>query len=199
MAETPDITREDSDPHRSGAGMSTSDLRAWFIREVLPLEPALTQYLHTNWRNRSDIDDLLQEIYVRVCEAAKKQKPESARHFVFTTAKNLLVDRVRRERVIPIEAVEDLGALNAAIDEPGPDRNVMAREELRRVQLALDKLPPRAREAVILRRVEGLSRRNIAQRMGITEATVAEHLAHGMSAIADILGSEEFAGPGRKP
>lgn len=198
MAETPDISREDSDPHRSGAVMNTSELRAWFIREVLPLEPALTQYLHTNWRNRSDIDDLLQEIYVRVCESAKKLKPENARLFVFTTARHLLIDRVRRERVIPIEAVEDLDALNAAIDEPGPDRSVIAREELRRVQAALDQLPPRCREAVVLRRVEGLSRRNIAQRMGITESTVAEHLAHGMSAIADILGSDDAAAT-RKP
>ncbi len=198
MAETPDITREDSDPRRTGAGMNTSELRAWFIRDVLPLEPALTQYLHTNWRNRSDIDDLLQEVYVRVCESAKKQQPDNARLFVFTTARNLLIDRVRRERVIPIEAVEDLGALNAAIDEPGPDRAVMAREELRRVQNALDKLPPRCREAVVLRRVEGLSRRNIAQRMGITEATVAEHLAHGMSAIADLLGNDDAAASARK-
>ena len=107
MVDTPETTCEDADPRRFGAGMNTSELRAWFIQEVLPLEPALTHYLQSNWRNQSDVDDLLQDVYVRVCEAALKQKPDKARLFTFTTARNLLIDRVRRERVIPIEAVEN--------------------------------------------------------------------------------------------
>lgn len=151
------------------------------------------QYLQSNWRNRSDVDDLLQDVYVRVCEAALKQKPDNARLFVFTTARNLLIDRVRRNRTIPIEAVENLDALNAAIDAPGADRSVIAREELRLVQSAPDRLTPRCREVVVLRRIEGLSRRNIAARLGITEGTVSEHLANGMKKIADALYGEDHA------
>jgi RNA polymerase sigma-70 factor (ECF subfamily) len=194
MAETPDITREDSDPRRKGAGMNTSELRAWFIRDVLPLEPALTQYLHTNWRNRSDIDDLLQEVYVRVCEAARREIPHPAKPFVFAVARNLLVDRVRREHIVSIETVSDLDALGVAVEEPGPDRNAMARQELRRLQTALDQLPPRARQAVLLRKIEGLSYREIAVRMGIGEDTVSEHLSKAMYALADTLYGEPLGG-----
>jgi len=193
-----ETNRENAGSCHLGDGMTRAEVRAWFIGEVLPLEPVLTQYLHRNWRNQADIDDLLQDVYVRVCEAAQKQQLNSTRSFVFTTARNLLVDRVRRGRVIPIDTVESLEALSAAVDEPGPDRNLMAREELRRVEAALDRLPPRCREVVVLRRIEGLSRRNIAERMGITEATVSEHLANGMRAMTDMLYSDP-TGPGRGP
>ena len=196
MTDTPETNRENAGPCRLGEGMNRVELRAWFVGEVLPLEPALTQYLHRNWRNQTDIDDLLQDVYVRVCEAAQKQRLDSTKSFVFTTARNLLIDRMRRGRVIPIETVESLEALNIAADEPGPDRNFLAREELRRVEAALDRLPPRCREVVVLRRIEGLSRPSIALRMGITEATVSEHLANGMRAITDMLYSD---GPGRNP
>lgn len=170
------------------------EIDAWFAREVLPLEGALMQFLRHNWRNRSDIEDLLQDVYVRVYEAALKELPERAKPFVFATARNILINRVRREQVVPIEAVSDLDALSIAIDEPGPDRSTIARDELRLVQAALDKLPPRCREAILLGQVEGLSRREIAERMGIGEGTVKSYLAEGAHALADIFYGEQAAG-----
>ena len=190
MVDTRDTSREDAGSRRESAAVSNADLRAWFVAEVLPLEAALMQFLQHNWRNRSDLADLRQEVYLRIYEAARKEIPHPAKPFVFTVARNLIIDRVRREQVIPIEAVADLDALGMARDEPGPDRAAIARDELRRLQAALDKLPPRCREVVMLRRVEQLPRREIALRMGITEDTVAEHLSHGMRAIANILYSE---------
>ncbi len=182
MADTPQNSRE-----TAGTNMTALDVRAWFIREVLPLEAMLLRYLRHNWRDKSDIEDLLQDIYVRVYEAAKKEIPASAKPFVFTTARNLLINRVRREHVIPIEAVADLDALDIAIDAPGPDRAAIARDDLRQLQVALDRLPPRCREVVVKRRIEGLSRHEIAVAMGITEETVSAHLTDGISALADIL------------
>ncbi len=167
--------------------MSAPELRAWFLREVLPLEAALTRFLRRNWRNESEVDDLLQEVYVRVFEGAQKQIPDSAKPFVFTTAHNLLVDRVRHSKIVPIEAVAELDTLNVEADEPAPDRSVIARDELRRLQLALDRLPPRARQAIMLKQVEGLPRREVAARMNITERTVQWHLSEGLQALATIL------------
>jgi RNA polymerase sigma factor (sigma-70 family) len=176
-----------------GVGIAVSDVDAWFVREVLPLEAALMQFLQHNWRNKSDIADLRQEIYVRVLEAAQRQIPDRAAQFIFRTARNLLTDRVRREHVVPIEAAVDLDAVEIALDEPGPDRTLIARDELRQLQAALDLLPPRSREAIVLGRIEGLSGREIAQRMGIGVATVSEHLANGLCALADNLSHEPQA------
>ena len=167
--------------------MTASDVQAWFVREVLPLEAMLIQFLHHNWRNRSDVEDMLQDIYVRVCEAAQKQIPVPTKPFVFTIARNLLIDRLRREQIVPIEVVADLESLGVAKDEPGPDRSLIAREELRRLQVALDHLPPRCREAILLKQVDGLSRREIAARMGIGEGTVKDYVAQGVRTLAGAL------------
>lgn len=166
------------------------EIRTWFVGHVLPLEAVLMQYLYRNWHNKSDIQDLLQDVYVRACDAARKQIPNPTKPFVFSIARNLLIDRVRRERIIPIEAVSDLDALEIAKDEPDPECSAIAREELRRVQSALDNLPPRCRQAILLKQVEGLTRRQIAQRMGIGEGTVKEYVADGVRALADVFYGE---------
>ena len=174
----------------AGAPMSAPDLQAWFVREVLPLEAQLTQFLRHNWRNRSDIADLLQEIYLRVFDAAQRERPENTRAFVFATAQNLIIDRVRREKIVPIEAVAEMDQLLVPADDPSPDHAVIARDELRRVQGALDHLPARCREALVMKQVNGLSRREIAHRMGISEKTVKWYLADGLRLLADILYGE---------
>jgi len=186
MVETPEFGRRQDGLGLHGA-MTAPEVEAWFVREVLPLEAMLMQYLRHNWRDQSDIEDLRQEVYIRVCQAAAKEIPHPAKAFVFTTARNLLIDRARKSNVIPIEAVSDLDTLGIAFDAPGPDRSAIARDELRKLQDALDQLPPRQREVMILGRIEGLTGREIAQRLNIAETTVSEHLAKGMHALTDIL------------
>lgn len=141
-------------------------------------------FLHRNWRNKSEIEDLRQDVYARVCEAAKTQIPEKAKPFVLTTARNLLIDRIRHEQVVPIDAASDIDILDIAVDMPGPERGVIARDVLRKLQSALDRLAPEEREVILLRRVEGLSRAEIAARLGLTERQVSEHLSQGMRALA---------------
>ena len=175
------------DGTHSRTAASAADVRAWFLREVLPLEAALMGYFKRNWRIESDARDLVQEVYVHVCDAAREGLPHTARSFVFATARNLLIDKFRNQAVVPLEAVGDVEVLATPSDQPGPDRSVIARDELRRLQAALDKLPPRCRQAVLLRQLEGLSRREVAARMGISEETVKEYLARGLFTLSDIF------------
>lgn len=187
MVERPDTDHGGELMRSSDAASAVSRADAWFVREVLPLEVSLMQFLQHNWRNKSEIPDLRQEIYIRVYEAAVKRIPEKPKQFVFATARNLLIDRVRQALVIPIEAAVDLESLDVSGDVPGPERVLLARDELRRLQGALEKLQPRWREAVVLGRIEGLSRREIAERMGITEGTAAQYLSWGICALVEIL------------
>jgi len=166
------------------------DLHAWFLRKVLPLEAVLTQYLRNNWRDRAEVADLLQDVYVRVYEAAGEQRPSSTKSFVFTTARNLLLNRIRHDKIIPIETVDDLDALGLAADAPSPETQSAAREELRRVQEALARLPARSREAFVFYHIDGLSQCEIALRMNIAEGTVRWHLKTGLETLADLLFGE---------
>ena len=169
--------------------VESSAADAWFLREVLPLEGELSGYFRRNWRNESDVRDLVQEVYVRVYAhaSAAPELPQRTRAFVFTTARNLLLNKSRDAQVVPLEMVGDVEGLAAATDQPGPDRTVIGRDELRRLQTALDQLAPRCREAILLRQLEGLSRKEIAQRMGISETTVKDYLAVGLFALSDIF------------
>jgi|HubBroStandDraft_2_1064218.scaffolds.fasta_scaffold28593_2 RNA polymerase sigma factor (sigma-70 family) len=164
-----------------------SEVDLWFVREVLPLEAALMQFIRHSWRNANDVEDLCHDVYVSLYIAAQKQIPHPTRPFAFAVARNILINRIKREQIVSIEAVADLDELGIALDEPSTDRAVIARQELHRLQAALDRLQPRCREAVVLRKIEGLSRREIAARMGIAEATVAEYLAIGIDALADLM------------
>jgi len=187
MVETPDTDcpSEVSRPQNRVAEMA--DVRDWFVREVLPLEPALMQYLRRNWRRKDDIPDLRNDIYVQVFEAALQSIPDKPQQFVVTIARNLLIDRLRRERIVPMEAVADLDALHAALDAPSPENATIARDELRLLQTALERLPQRTREVIVMRRVEGLSRAEISVRLGISQETISAHVTDGVHALMDML------------
>ena len=163
--------------------MDTS-LDAWFTREILAHEAALMRYLQRCWYRRDEIDDLRQDTYVRVYEAAGKARPAMPKSFMFTIARHLMTDRVRRARVVAIDAVGDIDALNVLIDDISPERCLSAHQELRHLGNVFDRLPPRCREVVWLRRVEELSQKEVAERMGITEKTVEKQIAKGMRLIA---------------
>lgn len=162
-----------------------NDLDEWFTQEVLPLEGALMRYLRQNWRDSAEWVDLRQEVYVRVYESARSGVPERAAPFVLATARNLLIDRARRSQVVSIETYAELDDLSVC--ELTPERHASGRAELNVLLEALEALPPRCREVVVLRKVEGLSQRDVAAEMGISEDTVEKQIAKGMRHIADSL------------
>jgi len=168
-------------------------LNSWFAREILVHEGALMRYLLRRWFAREEIHDLRQEIYVRVYEAAAKARPAMPKSFMFTTARHLMTDRLRRGRVVSIEAVGDIDALNVMVDEITPDRRLDAHQELKRLADAFDRLPDRCREVVWLRRVEELSQKEVAARMGISEKTVEKQIAKGARLIADYFYGDQHA------
>jgi RNA polymerase sigma factor (sigma-70 family) len=164
--------------------MSGDSLDEWFIREILAHEERLVGYLIRRWPNRTDVDDLRQDIYVRVYEAAARCRPPVPRAFLFTIAAHLLTDRIRRRRVVAIDAVGDVDALDVLVEEVSPERRMSAHEELRRLAHAIDRLPPRCREVVWMRRVDELPQREVARRLRITEKSVEKHVMKGMKLLA---------------
>lgn len=162
-------------------------LDAWFKREILVHEAALVRFLN-RWPNRDEVHDLRQEVYVRVYEAAAKARPAtSPKTFLFQTARHLLIDRVRRSRVVSIEGVADLDVLNVLVDDVSPEQRVHARQELSLLARAFARLPPKCREVIWMRRVDQLSQREVAARLGITESSVEKHVIKGTRLLADAV------------
>jgi RNA polymerase sigma-70 factor (ECF subfamily) len=178
---------------RYGRAMGNA-IDSWFVREVLVHEQALMRFLRRNWRDRDEVPDLRQEVYTRVYESATRRMPDSPKSFLFATARNLLVDRVRHQRIVPITAVGDIEQLHVMQDELEPSRWLGGREALARLARALDRLPDRCREVVWLRRIEDLPQKEIARRLGISEKTVEKHIAKGSRLLADYFHGGSDAG-----
>lgn len=167
------------------------------MAEVLPYEPQLMRFLRRNWRDVDEIDDLRQEVYTRVFDAAAQHLPDSPLSFVLSVARNLLIDRARRTQVVCIEAYSDLEAVTLSADELCPERHLSGRSELRLLEAALNALPSRCAEVVWLRKVEELSQREVAARLGIREDSVARQVSRGIRALAKALGRDtgDASGP----
>lgn len=170
------------------------DLDQWFIHEILIHEEALMRYLQRTWPHRDEVHDLRQDLYVRIYEAAAKSLPSQPKAFLFASARHLMTDRLRRSKVVSIEPMGDFEPSNVLKDEVTPERWSGGRQSLRRLSDALDRLPARCREVVWLRRVEDLSQKDVAMRLGISEKTVEKHIAKGMRLLADALLSGDGAG-----
>jgi RNA polymerase sigma factor (sigma-70 family) len=127
---------------------------------------------------------------MRVYEAAAQERPRAPKSFLFATARNLMADRMRRSRVVSIEARADLESLNVLIDEMSPEHHASAHEDLRTLAAAFEQLPPRCRQVVWLRRVENLSQREVAAQLGICEAVVEKQTAKAMRRFADAFFGE---------
>lgn len=162
-------------------------LEDWFRREILPYEAALVRFLARKWINPTDVQDIRHDIYVRVLEAAERARPNAPKSFLFAVARNLLIDRARRDRIVAIDLLEDLDVLNVLIDEVSPERRTAGREQLQRLSMLFDRLPPRCREVLWMRRIEDLPQKEIAARLGIAEATVEKHLVRSIRMLTDAM------------
>lgn len=172
--------------------IGTTAADRWFVDEVLPLESRLMRMLR-RYSIGDAVPDLRQEVYTRVYEAVVRDGVPAApaAAYVFRTARNLLIDQARRARVVSFDLVAELEELpDAPRDEWSPERTVAARAELRLLERALAALPRRCREIVSLRRVEGLSQKEIAARLGIAEGTVEKQVTLGMRALAESLAEQ---------
>jgi RNA polymerase sigma-70 factor (ECF subfamily) len=113
----------------------------------------LMRFLQRNKCNAAEIADLSQEAYARVYEAAQRERPHQVKPFLFQVARNLMIDRLRKQSVVSLEAMADFEWLNIPDDKPTSEQTLVARQELRLLQAALHDLPPRCRQVVMMRRL----------------------------------------------
>lgn len=130
-----------------------------------------------------DIDDIVQETYVRVCQVEQKEDIKYPRSFLFKTAKNLALDYVKSAGNRLNQSLEDEDQPGAVSGEEGYNetyRAVAAKEEFALFCEAVRCLPVQCRRAFILKKVYGFSQKEIADYMNISESTVEKHIENGM-------------------
>lgn len=161
----------------------------WLRDEVLPLEGELRAYLR-RYFGAEDVRDLVQQCYVQLCAMPDHEGIQSPRAFVFTLARNIAIQRLRHERIVPMDLVAEIEQCSDGQGaSPSAERAYGAREELQRLARAVEQLPEQCRRVFTLRKVYGYSQKEIAQRLGIAENTVEKHVAKGVRLCAEYLAS----------
>ena len=167
-----------------------------YLVASLEFEGVLRACLHRYTRNSADVDELLQETWAHLLAAGAAQNREeirSIRAFALTVARNVALSWLRHRQVVPIELVADLEQLDLLDERSQVDEIVNTHQELALLSQAMSRLPTRCRHVFTLRKVYGLSQKEIAAELKISENTVEQHLAKGMRLCSAALASSPIA------
>jgi len=159
---------------------SDSEQTHWFAQEVHVHEAALRAYLRNRFPTLPDIDDLVQESFLRVVQARQRGAIGSVRGFLYATARNLALDHYRRRQIAAIDGVAEIEELTVLDDAAAIPDVVGKNQELELLTQAIQTLPDRCRQVLTLRKIYGLSQKQIAAQLGIAEHTVEAHMSAGM-------------------
>lgn len=166
----------------------------------------LLNFLARKVGDRELAADLAQESYARVYAAPNKDEVAEPRALLYTTARNLIIDHHRRTAVrkqveVSNEADELGGTLHLDIgmgpESLEPEAIFAGRQRLAVIENVIAHLPPRPREAFILYKLNGLSRGEVAEEMGVSIKTVETHLATAMEACLNRLQQLDSRTPGK--
>ena len=160
----------------------------WLARHILPYEPILRSRLRRMFVYGMEVDDIVQEMYARIVSQPSLEAIKYPRQYAIQTATAIIIDHMRRSRVISINAAGDLDQLEISAPDASPEQQLEFREEIAAVAKSLAQLPERTRNVLIMRRIEGLSQQETADKLGISVKTVEKHMAQGVAALMAIFG-----------
>jgi RNA polymerase sigma-70 factor (ECF subfamily) len=140
---------------------------------------ALRRFFERRLRDPAEAEDLAQEVLLRLTVRQRSPQTSLPRQtrtsYIFLTARSVLMDKMRRDRVR--ERGAHCGLENAALPEvPSAECVYSAQERIERLSQLMTGLTPRAREVFTMHRVEGLAYSEIARALGITVSTVEKHM-----------------------
>lgn len=168
--------------------MSSDDSR-WFAAEVQPHDASLRAWLRAQFPGISDIDDVVQEAYARLLQLRARDplRAHAVKPLLFTTARNIVLDQLRRRQVVPMEALPEAEDALFMDESPGVSEAVTRRQELGLLAEAIQSLPDRCRQILTLRKIYGLPQKEIARQLGVAEHTVEAQVGIGIRRCAEYL------------
>lgn len=150
--------------------------------------------------NPAEAQDVAHDAYLKVYPLVEDRTAEKPEALLYTTARRLAFNRLKRRRVAPFTTTP--AEETAASSAPGVAEQVMARQEWHNLEQAIAALPPGCRSVLLLRKVELLSHQEIADRLGIAISTVEKQHARALRLLrAALAPSDETppAGPAARP
>lgn len=175
------------DESRAFAAERAEAARQWIETELPKHEPALRAFLRMKFPQIEDQEDLLHETYLRVIRACATGRIELTKAFFYTVARNLGYDYCRRKALVPMEPLEEAGESAVVTFEQNAADHAVLENDLAVLSAAITALPERAREVIVLRKLKGLSLREISAQLGISEKTCMAHINVALAKVRTFL------------
>jgi RNA polymerase sigma-70 factor (ECF subfamily) len=166
-----------------------------------PQSPVTTAFLECNsflkkflsrfLRVQQDVEDVAQEAYLRAYLCEQRESIEHPKSFLFRVAKNLALTRLTRKSRLISQYIEDAGASVTLETAAGTDEELEADQCLGRYCEAIASLPEKCRQVFLLRKVHGLTHKDIGERMHLSISSVEKYLQQGILACEEHLRVDE--------
>ena len=152
------------------------------LEAYLENERALKRFLRRFIRSREGADDLAQEAFLRAFAAESERAIQIPKAFLFKVARNLALNELAKQSSAAIEPLGDFEGQEVLEDssQAAVDDAVDGRERIRMLARAIAALPPQCAKVFVLRKMQGLSQKEIAARLNISVRTVENHVALGL-------------------
>jgi RNA polymerase sigma factor (sigma-70 family) len=169
------------------AGDMADERHDWFLNQIFRHRAALHRYLRRFTSGAEDVEDLVQETYVRMYALQDFRNIGSPRALLFRIAHNTAVERARRQSTQATDSVADFESLNVYSSEAPADEQIDSRRRFESFCAAVDRLPPLCRRVFVLRKVYRLSHDEIAEILGVSHSTIEKHVAKGLLRCRDYM------------
>lgn len=191
-----DFTRRQAPPPSSDPAPDADDV-ALVARLALDDGQALAALMERYWRpmvafaldkmrGQDAAEDLVQEAFVRVWERRRQLRPDaSPRAYLYRVLRNLITDEFRRRQMR--ERFSWFKSFGEPAEVPSPAANLEAGEFASAADKAIAALPERRRDVFVLAHLHGLSYREVAETLGITPRTVANHMSLALAQLREAL------------
>jgi len=128
-----------------------------------------------------EIEDIVQETYVRICQIENRETIQQPKAFLYKTAKNLALDHIKRAESQLVDSADEAPELlDLDLSEDSTYQQVASDKEFAQFCEAVRQLPVQCRKAFVLKKVYGYTQKEIAQELALSESTVEKHIALGI-------------------
>jgi RNA polymerase sigma-70 factor (ECF subfamily) len=144
------------------------------------VESSLRQYLLRFVVREQDVQDIVQEAFLRAYESEQSQEIRSPKSFLFRVARNVALSELARKSGHLLVYMGDLDALDVIDEKPTAERELEIQRRFEALSAVVGALPPQCRRVFVMRKIFGFSHGEIAKRLDISVRTVEKHLARAL-------------------
>jgi len=152
----------------------------WFLEELYPHEAMLRAWLASRFPSVSGFEDIIQEAYIRTVKRSRNKYLAAPKAFLFAIARNLCIDSLRREKIVRFESLGELDSQVVIDQVKGIPECMIDKEEFEMLTKAIQSLPKKCRRIFTLRKVYGLSLKQISDELHISVKTVEAQISIGI-------------------